>query len=245
MNHGQKIIGVIPARLDSQRLPGKVLLDIAGKPMIQWVYERARQSTLLTRLLVATDSEKIRYFCAERKMPSIMTGQHSSGTDRLYEVMERTEGDIYVNIQGDEPTMRAEHIELLLRPIIDEESEVTTLKIAIDSGSAKDPNIVKVVADERGRALYFSRSAIPFDREAQGKIRFYKHIGLYAYTRSALSVFHGLAQTPLELSEKLEQLRFLENGIPVLVKETQYDTVGVDTLADLESAAAFLSSGAA
>ena len=242
MRQSYKIIGVIPARLDSQRLPGKVLLDIAGKPMIQWVYERTRQSTLLTRLLIATDSEKVLHFCADRKIPSIMTGQHSSGTDRLYEVMERTDGDIYVNIQGDEPTIRSEHIELLLQPIIDEESEVTTLKVKIDAASARDPNIVKVVADDRGRALYFSRSQIPFDREGQGKVRVYKHIGLYGYTRSALSVFHGLAQTPLELSEKLEQLRFLENGIPVLVKETQHDTIGVDTLADLASATAFLAS---
>jgi len=234
------IVGVIPARLDSQRLPGKVLLNIGAKPMLQWVYERARKSPLLNCLLVATDSEKVRQFCADQGIPVILTGRHSSGTDRLFEVVERTDGSIYVNIQGDEPTIRAEHIDLLLRPIICEEAEVTTLKVAIDAAAAQDPNIVKVVTDIRGRALYFSRSPVPFDRDGQGRIRFYKHIGLYAYTRSTLSVFHSLPQSPLEMGEKLEQLRFLENGIPILVQETPYDTVGVDTAADLEQASRFL-----
>jgi len=172
----------------------------------------------------------------------MQTRQYSSGTDRLYEVMERTDGDIYVNIQGDEPTIRADHIELLLRPIFATEGEVTTLKVAISAAAAQDPNIVKVVTDTRGRALYFSRFPIPFDRDLQGRIRFYKHIGLYGYTRSALELFHGLPQSSLELTEKLEQLRYLENGIPIVVSETPYDTVGVDTKADLEQAAAFLAS---
>jgi len=238
-----KIVGIIPARLDSQRLPGKVLRDIGGKAMVQWVYERARKSTLLGKLLVATDSEKVQEYCAGQKIPVILTGQHTSGTDRLHEVMERTEGDIYVNIQGDEPTIRVAHIELLLRPVIAKDAEVTTLKVAIDAETAQDPNIVKVVTDNRGKALYFSRFPIPFERDDQGRIRFYKHIGLYGYTRSALKLFHSLPQSSLELAEKLEQLRFLENGIPVLVSETPHDTIGVDTEADLERAAAFLIDG--
>jgi 3-deoxy-manno-octulosonate cytidylyltransferase (CMP-KDO synthetase) len=241
MKHHPKVVGIIPARLDSQRLPGKVLLEICGKTMVQWVYERARESPLLGKLLVATDSEEVRQYCVDQRIPVILTGRHSSGTDRLHEVMERTDGDIYVNIQGDEPTIHPAHIELLLRPIIAKDGEVTTLKVAIDSEAAQDPNIVKVVTDNRGRALYFSRFAIPFERDAQGRIRFYKHIGLYGYTRSALKLFHSLPQSSLELAEKLEQLRFLENGVPVLVSETQHDTIGVDTEADLKRAAEFLS----
>jgi 3-deoxy-manno-octulosonate cytidylyltransferase (CMP-KDO synthetase) len=154
--------------------------------------------------------------------------------------MERTQGDIYVNIQGDEPTIRPDHIDLLLRPILSSQGEVTTLKVAIDAETATDPNVVKVVTDAEGRALYFSRLPIPFDRDAQGSSRYYKHIGLYGYTRSALSRFHSLPQSSLELTEKLEQLRLLENGIPILVSETPHDTVGVDTQADLERAAQFL-----
>jgi 3-deoxy-manno-octulosonate cytidylyltransferase (CMP-KDO synthetase) len=236
----QRIVGIIPARLESQRLPGKVLLPIGGKAMVQWVYERARKSPLLNNLLVATDSEKIRQHCVDQGIPVMLTRQHSSGTDRLFEVMERTDGDIYVNIQGDEPTIRADQIELLLRPILAKQGEVTTLKVAIDPVDARDPNVVKVVTDTHNRALYFSRFPIPFDRDTKGRIQFYKHIGLYGYTRSALSIFHGLPQSALELSEKLEQLRFLENGIPVLVSETPYDTVGVDTEADLQRATEFL-----
>jgi 3-deoxy-manno-octulosonate cytidylyltransferase (CMP-KDO synthetase) len=237
-----KIIGVIPARLDSQRLPGKVLLPIEGKAMIHWVYERARQSTFFAQLLVATDSDKVRQYCNEHGIPVMFTLKHSSGTDRLNEVMLRTDADIYVNIQGDEPTIRVEHIELLLKPLLAKQCEVTTIKVAIDVEAARDSNVVKVVADNRNRALYFSRLPIPFDRNAQCGTQFFKHIGLYGYTRSALGLFHSLPQSTLELSEKLEQLRYLENGIPIVVSETAHDTVGVDTEADLEKAAAFLKS---
>jgi 3-deoxy-manno-octulosonate cytidylyltransferase (CMP-KDO synthetase) len=240
MRDRPKIIGVIPAHLDSTRLPGKVLLNIGEKPIVQWVYERARQSPLLSELFVATDSEKVQQQCLDRKIPMILTQQHPSGSDRLYEVMQRTDGDIYVNIQGDEPTIRADHIELLLRPILDGEGEVSTLKVAIDKTAAQNPNYVKVVTDHRGRALYFSRSPIPFDRDAAADIQYYKHIGLYGYTRAALALFHSLPQSSLELSEKLEQLRFLENGITVMVAETRHNTVGVDTEADFRQAAAFL-----
>jgi len=240
MKGHHKIIGVIPARLDSQRLPGKVLLPIGDKAMIHWVYERSRKSPLLNQLVVATDSEKVRQYCATHKIPVMFTLQHSSGTDRLNEIMLRTDGDIYVNIQGDEPTIRPDHIDLLLQPILTKQCEVTTLKVAIDVETAQDPNVVKVVTDNRNRALYFSRFPIPFDRNAQGKNQFYKHIGLYGYTRSALSLFHNLPQSSLELTEKLEQLRYLENGVPIVVSETQHDTVGVDTEADLDRAAEFL-----
>jgi len=234
MRDRQKVLGVIPARLNSKRLPGKVLRSIHGRALVQWVYESARKSNLLSELLVATDSEEVRRYCLDNDIPVTMTRQHPSGSDRLNEVLERTDGDIYVNIQGDEPTVRPAHIELLLRPIFNHEAEVTTLRVAINEPAVRDPNNVKVVTDHRGYALYFSRFAIPFDRDAEGGILYYKHIGLYAYTRGALTLFHQLPQSSLELAEKLEQLRFLQNGIPIMAVETVYDTVGVDTEADLQ-----------
>jgi len=240
MSQRPRVIGVIPARFDSKRLPGKVLLPIGPKAMVHWVYERARSSTLLDALCVATDSENVRQYCSRHDLPVMLTGAHSSGSDRLHEVMKRTGGDIYVNIQGDEPTIRADHIELLLQPIFKGGCEVTTLKVAIGEDAARDPNCVKVVTDNRGRALYFSRLPVPFHRDATESLPYFKHIGLYGYTRAALDLFHGLPPSPLEVAEKLEQLRYLENGIPVLVAETPHDTVGVDTQADLERAAAFL-----
>ncbi len=244
MRDHPKAIGVIPAHLDSKRLPGKVLLNIGQKPMVHWVYERARQSNLLNELFVATDNDRVHQYCTSYGIPVLMTGPHPSGSDRLHEVMERTDGDIYVNIQGDEPTIRAEHIELLLHPLRNKQSEVTTLKVAMDEASAQNPNNVKVVVDRNNRALYFSRLPIPFDRDGS-KIRYFKHIGLYGYTREALALFHSLPQSPLEVTEKLEQLRFLENGISIYVAETRHDTIGVDTEEDLAKAAEFLVSRAA
>jgi len=240
MKNNLKAIGVIPARFNSQRLPGKVLLHIGGKPMVHWVYERARQSPLLDEVLVATDSHSVHQYCRGFDIPVMMTREHASGSDRLHEVLERTDGDIYVNIQGDEPTISAEHIELLLRPLLSGEAEITTLKVAIDADAAKNPNCVKVVTDTNNRALYFSRHPMPFDRDGKGGIVFYKHIGLYGYSRKMLTLFHDLPQSSLELAEKLEQLRFLENGMPIFVAETRQDTIGVDTEEDLERARAFL-----
>ena len=237
------IIGVIPARLNSRRLPRKVLLPVGGRPMIHRVYERARKSALLDELLVATDSSEVYGYCNDAGIPVMMTREHPSGSDRLYEVMERTGGDFYVNIQGDEITVSAEHIDLLLRPLLDGKTEVSTLKTAIDKTTAQNPNCVKVVTDAAGRALYFSRHPIPFDRDGADNISYYKHIGLYGYTRAALELFHSLPQSPLEIAEKLEQLRFLENGVTITVMETPYDTIGVDTEEDLEKARAFLLSG--
>jgi 3-deoxy-manno-octulosonate cytidylyltransferase (CMP-KDO synthetase) len=241
MSGNLKIIGVIPARLESQRLPQKVLRRIHGRPMLHWVYERAAGSSLLAQLVVASDSEKVLDYCREYGIPHIRTGQHPSGSDRLHEVMENTDGDVYVNIQGDEPTVRADHVECLVKPIIESRGEITTLKFAIDEASAQDPNCVKVVTDLHGRALYFSRLPVPYNREDRKDLKYYKHLGLYGFTRAALSLFHSLRPSYLENAEKLEQLRLLENGVPVLVEETPHDTIGVDTEEDLERAAAFLS----
>ena len=168
----------------------------------------------------------------------MLTGRHPSGTDRLREVMERVDADIYINIQGDEPMMRPDHLKAILSPFTAGEflagdTQVATLKVAIDDSAAHDPNTVKVVTDDSGRALYFSRHPIPFDRDGTG-VKRYKHIGIYAYTRAALRLFHSLPQSSLESAEKLEQLRFLQNGVAIYVVETPYDTVGVDTEADLQ-----------
>jgi len=234
MGKSLKILGVIPARYDSTRLPGKVLRNIAGKPMIFWVYGSARQSRLLSDLLVATDSEKVLEFCGQEGIPVMLTGRHPSGTDRLREVMERVDADIYINIQGDEPMLRPDHIEAIVSPFLTGDARVATLKVAIDEAAARDPNIVKVVTDDSGRALYFSRHPIPFDRDGAGGVKRYKHIGIYAYTRAALTLFHSLPESSLESAEKLEQLRFLQNGVAIHVVETPHDTVGVDTEADLQ-----------
>jgi 3-deoxy-manno-octulosonate cytidylyltransferase (CMP-KDO synthetase) len=235
MNNNKKIIGVIPARYNSSRLPGKALRAIAGKPMIHWVYENARRSQSLSELLVATDSSEIHKSCEGAGIPVMLTGEHPSGGDRLYEVLTRTDADIYVNIQGDEPTLKPEHIDLLLHPLLNRrDAQVSTLKVRIGADEALEPNAVKVVTDVDGKALYFSRHPIPYDRDKTGASHYYKHIGLYAYTRDALIRFHQLPQSSLELSEKLEQLRLIENGIAIYVAETEFDTVGVDTEADLE-----------
>lgn len=236
-----KVLGVIPARLESTRLPRKALRLIAGRPMIVWVYQRARRAACLDRLLVATDAEEVAALCREQDIPVLMTSPtHRSGTDRAWEVLTREPADLCVNIQGDEPMISPEHLELLLRPFHDEpETQVSTLKVAIGLDAARNPNNVKVVTDSRGRALYFSRALIPYDREGQGRVQYYKHLGIYAYTRAALERFHGLPPSRLERLEQLEQLRFLENGIPIAVMETFQDTIGVDTEEDLNKVEAY------
>jgi 3-deoxy-manno-octulosonate cytidylyltransferase (CMP-KDO synthetase) len=224
-------LGIIPARLESERLPRKPLRPILGHPMIAWVYHRARRAPSLSNLLIATDSEEIATYCRQARIPVELTSStHRSGTDRLVEVMRRQPADIYINIQGDEPMVTAEHVELLLRPFHEDPAAlVSTLKVAISDEDAGDPNNVKVVTDARSRALYFSRSLIPHHRDAAGGLPYYKHLGLYAYTAAALERFSALPPSPLERAEKLEQLRFLENGMPIAVVETENDTIGVDT----------------
>ncbi|MGH9378033.1 MAG: 3-deoxy-manno-octulosonate cytidylyltransferase [Terriglobia bacterium] len=240
---GQKrIVGVIPARLESTRLPRKPLLNICGRPMVAWVYARARAAGELSDLLVATDSDEIIEWCRSLRIPAMITSpSHRSGADRILEIMTmharmEEQGDIYVNIQGDEPTVDAEHIRLLLQAFQDgPQTEVSTLKVAMTAPEASDPNKVKVAADRNGRALYFSRSPIPYDRDAEGNVAYYKHLGLYAYSASALTKFRQCRPGPLERAEKLEQLRFLENGIGITVLETRKDTIGVDTEEDLRA----------
>jgi 3-deoxy-manno-octulosonate cytidylyltransferase (CMP-KDO synthetase) len=209
--------------------------------MIAWVYERARQTACLDHLLVATDSVEVETYCRAQAIPVMMTSRdHRSGTDRVVEVMTREPAEVYVNIQGDEPMITPDHLERLLSPFREVPStQVSTLKVAISAECARDPNNVKVVTDACGRALYFSRAAIPHDRDGSGRARYFKHLGIYAYRAAALERFHRLPPSALEQVEQLEQLRFLENGMAIAVVETPNDTIGVDTEEDLERVEAY------
>ena len=237
-----RVLGVIPARLGSTRLPRKVLRQIAGIPMIAHVFRRARQSDFLSDLLVATDSEEVVATCQAHGIPAVMTSpDHSSGTDRVWEVSRSRIADVYVNIQGDEPLITAGHIRSLVQPFRTYPgTQVVTLKIVATDEEARNPNVVKVVSDAQGHALYFSRHPIPYDRDRTGSIIYWKHPGGYAYSRDTMERFHRLPPSPLERAERLEQLRFLENGIPIHVVETREPTIGVDTEEDLLAVEAFL-----
>jgi 3-deoxy-manno-octulosonate cytidylyltransferase (CMP-KDO synthetase) len=237
------ILGVIPARLSSTRLPRKVLREIRGVPMVVEVFRRARISPLLSDLLVATDSEEVVAACHAHHVPAVMTrGDHISGTDRLWEVSRARTADVYVNIQGDEPLISPAHIEGLVRPFLNEpEVQVTTLKIRATPEEVTSRTANKVVTNVHGDALYFSRLPIPFDRDGRGDVTHWKHIGLYAYRRSVLETYHALPPSSLERAEQLEQLRLLEAGIPIRVLETDQPTIGVDTEEDLRAVEALLS----
>jgi 3-deoxy-manno-octulosonate cytidylyltransferase (CMP-KDO synthetase) len=227
-------VAIIPARLASTRLPRKVLREIAGQPMIARVYEAAKQSPLLSDVIIATDSDEVMQFAQARGWKAQMTSdKHRSGTDRVHEVAQRIPADVYVNIQGDEPLARPEHLDALLQPMQDPKVMVSTIKTPCLLQDVDNPNAVKVVTDLSGRALYFSRSTIPFDRNKTGGIGYFKHLGFYAYRRAALDRFCNLPESKLEAAERLEQLRFLDNGIDIYVAETPFNTVGVDTEEDL------------
>ena len=229
-----RILGVIPARLASTRLSRKVLREIAGRPMLAWVYAAARACPQLSGVVVATDSEEVISLCARHGWPAVLTSPElPSGSDRVHAVSQTHPADIYVNIQGDEPLLRPEHIAALLRPFANPAVDVTTLKVRCPPSQIVDPNCVKVVTATDGRALYFSRATIPFARDGSDPV-IYKHLGLYAYRAAALERFHALPPSPLELAERLEQLRLLENNIALYVEETTHDTIGVDTEHDLE-----------
>jgi 3-deoxy-manno-octulosonate cytidylyltransferase (CMP-KDO synthetase) len=228
-----RILGVIPARLASTRLPRKILRVIAGKPLLAWVVEAACACPQLNHVLVATDSEEVADLCRKLNVGVELTSPElPSGTDRLHAVAQRYDADIYVNIQGDEPLLRPEHIAALLRPFAHAHVDVSTLKVRCTAENIANPNAVKVVTAADGRALYFSRATIPYDRDGTSP-PYWKHIGLYAYRKAALNLFPTLPASGLERTERLEQLRFLENGLHLYVEPTDYDTIGVDTEADL------------
>lgn len=230
-----KAIAIIPARIASTRLPRKILCEIDGRIMLDRVYQAAKAAPMLSEVVIATDSEEILELCIRNGWVACMTSdQHRSGTDRVNEVAQKLEADVYINVQGDEPLARPEHLTALLELMQDKTIQVGTLKTACAAEDVGNPNAVKVVTDKRGRALYFSRSTIPFDRDSRGDSPYYKHLGFYAYRRRALEQFCAWPESALERSERLEQLRFLENGTDIYVAETPYDTIGVDTEADLK-----------
>jgi 3-deoxy-manno-octulosonate cytidylyltransferase (CMP-KDO synthetase) len=235
------VLGVIPARLASTRLPRKVLREIAGRPMVCHVYERARRSRSLDDLLVATDAEEVADTCRRFAIPVMLTSaDHPSGTDRVWEVAQTRAADVYVNIQGDEPLLVPAHIDRLIEPFLaGDDTQVSTLCIRATDDELQQTQVNKVVRDVRGQALYFSKYPIPFDRDGTGVVR-WKHAGFYAYRRQALEAFHRLPRSLLERAEGLEQLRFLENGIPIMVVETDQPTIGVDTEDDLRAVEARL-----
>ena len=235
-----RILGIIPARLASTRLPRKMLLEIAGEPMLALVYRAARACALLHDVLIATDSAEIMQLAQRHGLPAVFTPEDcASGTDRVRAVAASMSADIYVNIQGDEPLLRPEHFSALLAPLLQAPEtarpvEVSTLAVPCPPDQLHTPSVVKVVRAADGRALYFSRAAIPFDRDGTGSgVTPLKHLGLYAYRQAALERFARLPVAALEATEKLEQLRMLENGMDIFVAETPYDTRGVDTAEDL------------
>jgi 3-deoxy-manno-octulosonate cytidylyltransferase (CMP-KDO synthetase) len=228
-----RTVAVIPARLASTRLPRKPLREIAGKFLIARVYEAVRSSPLLDDVIIATDSEEILTVCQRQGWKAQMTSsKHRSGTERVHEVAQSVTADVYLNVQGDEPFTRAEHIAGLIGVMQDAAVQVGTLMTVAALADIDNPSAVKVVTDSARRALYFSRATIPCYRDGAGA-KYYKHLGLYAYRKPALDRFVLLPESSLERIERLEQLRFLENGIPIHVAETPYDTVGVDTEEDL------------
>jgi 3-deoxy-manno-octulosonate cytidylyltransferase (CMP-KDO synthetase) len=238
-----KAIAVIPARLASTRLPRKMLRDVLGKPLIGVVYEAVRSSSLPSEVIIATDSDEIMAVCRDHGWNARLTSsQHRSGTERVHEISNTELAEVYINVQGDEPLVRAEQIASLLQVMENPAAQVGTLMTPATVEDIRNPNAVKVVTDLSGRALYFSRAAIPFDRDNSNP-KYFKHLGLYAYRKAALDKFVGLPESFLEQSERLEQLRFLENGVPIHLGETPYDSVGVDTEEDLERVIKILKTG--
>ena len=229
-----KVIAVIPARLASTRLPRKILREIAGRPMLAHVHDATRACSELQDVIVATDSDEIAVLCRQNGWHCRLTSPaHRSGTERVHEIAQAIEADVYINVQGDEPLARREHLDVLLRLMEREGVEVGTLKTPCSAEDVNNPNAVKVVTALDGRALYFSRATIPFDRDGSGQVLYYKHLGFYAYRKAALDAFCTWPESDLERSERLEQLRFLDHGIAIHVAETPFDTVGVDTEEDL------------
>jgi 3-deoxy-manno-octulosonate cytidylyltransferase (CMP-KDO synthetase) len=231
------IYGIIPARYQSSRFPGKALADIQGKPMFWHVYRRAKQCTAFSRIVLATDDDRIYSAAASLSVPVFMTDpNHPSGTDRVLEaakMLKILDEDVVVNIQGDEPLLEPGMLVELIQPFGDLHVQVTTMAKQIDAQAAKNLDRVKVVTDRTGRALYFSRSPIPFDRQ-NADCAYLGHIGIYAFRMKTLKHFQQLGPSNLEVIESLEQLRLLENGIPIQVVTTSYDSQGVDRPDDLK-----------
>jgi 3-deoxy-manno-octulosonate cytidylyltransferase (CMP-KDO synthetase) len=231
-----KIVAIIPARYGSTRFEGKPLAEINGKPMVYYVYQRSKETKCIDDVIVATDDLRIKDAVEKFDGKVMMTFKgHKSGTDRIAEVAKKIDANIIVNVQGDEPLINPEAIEQVVIPLIkDKNIRMCTLMTQITKDAEyDDPNIVKVVTDKEGFALYFSRSLIPYPREKE-HLKVYKHIGIYVYKKDFLLEFADMQQTYLEQIEYLEQLRVLESGFKIKVIETSYDSISVDTPKDLD-----------
>lgn len=231
------VVAIIPARYQSTRLPGKALAPLAGRPLVEHVYRRAAAVPGIARVLVATDDRRIQTAVEAFGGECVMTDPgHRSGTDRLAEVARTLTCDVIVNVQGDEPLIEPAMIAAALTPMSDPDVRMATLRRRLDESDLRNPNVVKVVVDRRGDALYFSRAPIPWARDAAGQFApqsTFKHVGLYVYRRDFLITVAGLSPTPLEQAESLEQLRVLEHGYRIRTVETTLDSIGVDTPDDL------------
>ncbi|MBP9038073.1 MAG: 3-deoxy-manno-octulosonate cytidylyltransferase [Candidatus Syntrophosphaera sp.] len=230
-----KAVAIIPARYHSTRFPGKALAKLLNKPLIQWVWEAVNNSNLFDQVMVATDSVKIKEVVDNFGGIAILTSkEHQSGTDRIAEVAESLDSDIIVNVQGDEPLINQKVLSSLLKIFEDSSIQIASLMTKIkDLKQLSNPNLVKVVVDNISNALYFSRSVIPYNRDNIHFEDYWQHIGVYAYRRNALMRLVKLPSGKLEQAEKLEQLRALENGIPIKMIKTEYNGIGVDTPEDL------------
>jgi 3-deoxy-manno-octulosonate cytidylyltransferase (CMP-KDO synthetase) len=231
-----KIVAVIPARYASTRFPGKPLADLGGRPLIEHVYRRVSECRAVGTVVVATDDERIlRAVEAFQGRVQMTNAAHVSGTDRVAEVARALDCELVINVQGDEPLIEAAMIDEALQPFGDPTLQMGTLRRRIeDPAELASPNVTKVVVTRDGNALYFSRTPIPYRRDAGAPLEAWKHVGLYVYRRKFLLEFSRMAPTTLERLEALEQLRALEHGVRIAVVETRYNTLGVDTPEDLE-----------
>lgn len=225
-----KVVGVIPARYQSSRFPGKPLANICGKPMVWWVYQQCLKVSKLDEIYVATDDRRISDICNQCGMNVVMTsGRHRTGSDRVGEVASKIEGDLFINIQGDEPLIDPREIEEVISIFDDDDVDFGTLRIEIvDPEEIQAYSTVKVVCDKDSNALYFSRSIIPSNKKDGPVARVFRHVGIYAYRKPFLLRFVNMPQTELELGEGIEPLRAMENGYGIKVKETKYQSIGVD-----------------
>jgi 3-deoxy-manno-octulosonate cytidylyltransferase (CMP-KDO synthetase) len=237
------IVAVIPARYAATRFPGKLMQMLGGKPIIRHVFINAKKTGLFNDVFVVTDSDIIYHEITKNGGKAIMSKkEHESGSDRIAEAIAGMNVDVIVNIQGDEPFIKKEPLEKLVELFKDPSVQVGSLMRKISKEEAENPHNVKVVTDRSGNALYFSRSVIPFQRDAETVAEYYLHVGVYAYRKKALMSFTKWPQSALEKTEKLEQLRYLENGINIKMAETDYNNIAIDTPEDLEKAKAIFTS---
>ncbi|WP_392437772.1 3-deoxy-manno-octulosonate cytidylyltransferase [Cruoricaptor ignavus] len=241
-----KIIAVIPARYDASRFPGKLMQKLGETTVIATTYKNVLETGLFSEVFVATDSEVIFDEIISIGGKAVMTGSHETGSDRIAEAVQTIDCEIVVNVQGDEPFLKKEPLQQLIDVFKkDEKNEISlaSLKIKInEKEEIENPNAVKVITDLNGFAMYFSRAAIPFHREQSLEPEYFRHIGVYAFRKDALLKFATLPQSPLEKTEKIEALRYLENGMKIKMVETDFVGVGIDVPADLERARAILQS---